>query len=160
MSPSECWLKTSRHSRNNVAQVSMERTAWASYAPWWEDSTCPSFSQQLWSPTPRGALKGHKSDKGTVNPRPLNHCPLCLKVLAHLRIADSSWSSRPQPNGTFSERPPGLKGLPLSPHNPVLVLHRAQFSYRLTCLLSASLIVSYRRAGNHICFVHGCTPVA
>lgn len=107
-----------------------------------------------------GHSRANNSDKGAVNPQPLHHCPLCLKVLAHLCIADSSWSPRPQPNGTFSERPPDLKGLPLSPHNPVLVLHRAQFSYLLTCLLSASLIVSYRRAGNHICFVHGYTPVA
>lgn len=73
--------------------------------------------------------------------------PSAWKVLAHLYIADSSWPSRPQPKANFSERPPDLKGLPLSPHNPALLLHRAQFSYLFTCLLSASLTVSYRRAG-------------
>lgn len=64
--------------------------------------------------------------------------PSAWKVLAHLYIADSSWPSRPQPKATFSERPPDLKGLPLSPHNPALLLHRAQFSYLFTCLLSAT----------------------
>ena len=62
--------------------------------------------------------------------------PSAWKVLAHLYMADSSWSSRPQRNATFSERPPDLKGLPLSPHNPVLVLHAAATAKSLQLCLT------------------------
>lgn len=130
VSPSGCWLSTSRHS-HQCGLRSHEKDgaslSWANMRKWHS-----SFTQQLWRPAPRWTFKGQQISLG-----PLCPCPLCLRGSAPSLYSRLCLVTQPQPECHLLRGASQSKRASLSLHNPVVVIWAAQYFLiylRVCCL--------------------------